>query len=131
MLNGMPTDPTTIVLAYLEAFEQKDFERVASLLDPDLEFTGPGGSTRGSPAYIAAIQRLSPILLRNDVKKTFADGDDVCVVYDFVTDTPAGALLTMEWHTVKNGRIRVLRLLFDRVSFRPVVEELARRTNAG
>lgn len=121
------TDPKALVLAYLEAYEEQDFDRVAELLDPEVEFQGPGAPIQGAAPYIAALRRLSPVLLRNDVKKVFVDGDDICVIYDFVTNTPAGAVPSIEWHTVEGGRIRAVRLLFDRVSFRPVVEELAKR----
>jgi len=121
------TSPKAVSLAYLEAFEQQQFERVSALLHPDLEFTGPGGSSHTAQDYITALRRLSPVLLRNDVKKTFVDGNDVCVIYDFVTDTAAGALPSVEWHAVEDGRIRSIRLVFDRVSFQPVREELARR----
>ena len=125
----METSPKALSLAYLEAFERKELERVAELLHPNLEFTGPGGSTHTAAEYLAAIRRLSPILLRNDVTKTFVDGNDVCIVYDFVTDTAAGAVPTVEWHTVEAGCIRSIRLFFDRVSFQPVREELARRAS--
>ncbi|MGH2460331.1 MAG: hypothetical protein ACRDIY_15865 [Chloroflexota bacterium] len=68
-------------------------------------------------------------MLRNDVQKTVVEGNDVCVIYDFVTDSPAGALPTIEWHVVEDGRIRSIFLLFDRVSFQPVRDELARRAD--
>ncbi|SRR5579885_2868466 len=125
----MEASPKTLSLAYLEAFERKEFERVAELLHPNLEFTGPGGSTHTAAEYLAAIRRLSPILLRNDVTKTFVDGNDVCIVYNFVTDTTAGAVPSVEWHTVEADRIRSIRLFFDRMSFQPVREELARRAS--
>ena len=126
----MESDPTAVVLAYLDAFEKRQFDRVAELLDPDLDFQGPGGSTHGAEAYLTAIKRLGLILLRNAIVKTFADGNDVCVIYDFVTDTPAGAVPSIEWHTIEAGRIRTLRLYFDRVAFAPVREELARRASS-
>lgn len=125
----METSPKALVLAYLEAFEQKQFERVSALLHPDLEFQGPGGASHTVEDYLAALRRLSPVLLRNDVRKTFVDGNDVCVVYDFVTDTAAGAVLSVEWHTTEGGQIRSIQLIFDRQSFQAVREELARRAN--
>ena len=39
--------------------------------------------------FLGALKRLAAIHLHNDVKRIFVDGDDVCVIYDFVTDTPA------------------------------------------
>jgi|SRR5579883_2230102 ketosteroid isomerase-like protein len=123
----MQSDPQALVLAYLEAFEQQQFDRVSALLAPDVEFQGPASALRGATEYIAALRRLSPVLLRNEIKKTFVDGNDVCVIYDFVTDTTAGAVPTVEWHTIADGRIRSIWLFFDRLAFQPVREELARR----
>ncbi len=53
--------------------------------------------------------------------------DEVCVLYDFVTDTPAGAVPAVEWLRVEGGRIARIQLVFDRVAFKPAADELARR----
>lgn len=65
--------------------------------------------------------------MRNEVREVFADGDRACVVYDFVTDTPAGAVPCVELVTVRDGRITAIELIFDRVAFAPVNEALAAR----
>jgi len=44
----------------------------------------------GAAAYFAVLRRLGPVWASSEVKKVFADGPEVCVVYDFVTNTPAG-----------------------------------------
>ena len=71
--------------------------------------------------------RLMPILERNDIRKIFVDGNEACVIYDFVTDTAAGAVPTVEWLRVDGGRVASVHLFFDRVSFKPASEEVARR----
>jgi ketosteroid isomerase-like protein len=70
---------------------------------------------------------LLPALVRNEVREVFADGDRACVVYDFVTDTAAGAVPCVELVTVRDGRITGIELIFDRVAFAPVNEALAAR----
>jgi hypothetical protein len=66
--------------------------------------------------------------VRSDVKKVFTDGPDICVIYDFVTDTPAGAVPIVEWLRVEGGRISSVTLVFDRIAFKPASDEIARRS---
>ena len=80
---------------------------------------------------MAALERLLPALLRNDIREVFVDGSRACVVYDFVTDTPAGTVACVELLTVDDGRIREIELLLDRAAFGPVNAALAERAAAG
>jgi hypothetical protein len=90
-----------------------------------VRFAGPGNTLEGAAAYLAVLRRLARVLVRSDVKKVFADGADVCVIYDFVTDTAAGAVPIVEWLGVEDGRIASVALFFDRVE--PASDELTRR----
>ena len=123
----MTKDPKTIALAYIEACGRKDLEAVAPLLAPDLRFVGPGNTVTGAAPYLAVLRRLGQVWVRSDVKKLFADGADVCVIYDFVTDTAAGAVPIVEWLRIEDGRILSVTLFFDRATFKPASDELARR----
>lgn len=123
----MQNDPRALAVAYIEAVGNKDFDRVAELLHPDAAFVTSGPDIHGIPAYVGALRRLAPILVRNDVHTTVVDGNDVAIVYDFVTDTPAGAVPTIEWLTTEAGRIRTSRLIFHKEHWPAAVAELARR----
>jgi hypothetical protein len=123
-------DPRTVAMAYIEGCARKDFDTVARLLAPDVKFEGPGNTVTGADSYLAVLQRIGLVWLRSDVKKVFTDGSDVCVVYDFVTDSAAGAVPTVEWLCVEDGRLKTVKLFFDRVSFKPASDELARRLAA-
>jgi hypothetical protein len=122
-------DPRALSLAYLEAVGQKQFDRLSDLLHPDVEFRSPGRTLHGAQEYLAALRRLGPILLRNDIKKAFVDGNDVCVIYDFVTDTEAGAVPSVEWLTFEDDKIRSIRLVFHSLPWSAVMEEAARRAS--
>jgi SnoaL-like domain len=126
----MAYDLVAIATAYLQAVGEKQLDRLAPLLHPELDFSMPGRSIHGADGYLAALRRLGPILLRNEVKKTFVDGDDVCVIYDFVTDTSVGAVPSVEWLTFEGGRIRAARLIFHSQPWPAVLEELQRRSAA-
>jgi len=123
----MTRDPKTIALAYIESCGRKEFDAVAPLLAPDVHFRGPARVIEGAGPYLAVLRQLGTIWAGSTVRKTFADGADVCVVYDFISDTPAGAVPAVEWVRVDDGKIRSIELFYDRVAFEPAREELERR----
>lgn len=125
----MTHDPKTVALAYIDACGRKDLDAVAQLLAPDLRFIGPNNDLTGAAPYLAVLRRIGPVWVRSEVKKVFTDGPEVCVIYDFVTDTPAGAVPIVEWLRVEGGRIASVTLFFDRVAFQPASEEIVRRAN--
>ena len=120
------SDLKALAARYIEAVGQKRFEAVAPLLHPELEFGGNVAASRGADAWLAALRRLSPILLRNDIRRVFADGNEVCVIYDFVT--VVCPVPSVEWLVIGDERIRSIFLLFDRSRWPEVLEELRRRT---
>lgn len=111
---------------YIEAVGGHDLDTVGGLLADDVSAVFAGG-TIGKGEWLAALERLLPALVRNDIREVFADGGRGCVVYDFVTDTPAGAVPCVELVTVEGDSITQIELIFDRVAFAPVNEALARR----
>jgi ketosteroid isomerase-like protein len=119
-------NPEAVVLAYLEAFATKDFARLDTLIAPDLKFVGPARSFTGARELRAAAERISAVLVRNDVKRVFSDGDEVCVIYDLVTDA-VGAVHTVEWIKVTNGRIASINLFYDQLPWQKVRDEMERR----
>jgi ketosteroid isomerase-like protein len=123
----MTTDPKTLALSYLDAVGNKELDRLQDMLAPDLAFRGPSMTRSTARDFLAALARLGAIHVRNDVKRVFVDGDEVCVIYDFVTDTPAGALPTIEWLRLENGRIRSIDLYYDRVPWKTVMDEIGAR----
>jgi hypothetical protein len=120
------SDPKAVSLAYIEAVGDKRLDELASLLHPQLEAT-IDDRTFNRDEWIAALQRLAPILQRNDVRHTVVAGDQVSVSYDFVTNTPVGAVPSIEWLGIEDGQIRTIRLMFQTERWPEVMEELARR----
>jgi predicted ester cyclase len=122
----MSNTPEAVALAYLDAVGKKELDRVASLVDPEVRFTGPMNAYTGIRDLLAAFRNIGAIHVRNDIKRVFSDGNEVCVIYDFVTDT-VGALPTIEWLRVENGRIQSINLYYDQVPWMKLREEMARR----
>src|SRR5262245_28283619 len=74
---------------YFEAWTAKDFETARSLLHDDLSFRGPFESFDRADDFMPSIQRVSGGLLqRVENWRVFAEGDDVCIAYDFVAPPP-------------------------------------------
>ena len=121
------TDRKTLALAYLSAVAKHQYNEVEALLAPDLHFRGPTMTRTSAADYLGALKRLGAIHVRNDVKRVFVDGDEVCVIYDFVTDTPAGALATIEWLRFDGGRIRSIDLYYDQLPWQTALAVMAER----
>jgi uncharacterized protein YciI len=125
-----PNDLKALTLAYINAVGQKRFDQLEALLAADMDFSPPAGKQiHGAQDYIRALERLSPILVRNEVKRVFVEGNEAGVIYDFVTDTPVGSVPTVEWLTFEGGRIRSSKLIFYSQAWPDVLKELTRRTS--
>ncbi|MEO7016147.1 MAG: nuclear transport factor 2 family protein [Leifsonia sp.] len=112
--------------AYIEAVSDHDLTPLETILDDGLVAT-LSGDRFGKREWIDALERLLPVLIRNDIREVFVSGQRASVVYDFVTDTPAGAVICVELVTVRKGRITEIELVFDRVAFAPAQAELKAR----
>jgi ketosteroid isomerase-like protein len=120
------TQSAAVARTYIEAVGAHDLATVDGLLADGLAARFAGG-TIGKGEWMAALERLLPALVRNDVREVFVNGDRACVIYDFVTDTAAGAVPCVELVSVRDGSITEIELIFDRVAFAPVNEALAER----
>jgi ketosteroid isomerase-like protein len=123
----MSTNRKNLALEYLNAVGRQQYDRIEALLAPDLQFRGPSMTRTSAGEFVAALKRLGAIHVRNDVKRVFVDGDEVCVIYDFVTDTPAGSLPTIEWLRFDGERIQSIDLYYDRLPWQQVMAEIAER----
>jgi hypothetical protein len=126
----MTPDPKALVEAYIDAAGRSQYDALPALFHPTLKFRGPYVTIENAQDYISALRRIGAVRLRHDIKKTFVDGNEACVIYDFVTATAAGAVPMIEWLTLDAGRIRTIHLYFDREQFAPARDELARRAGS-
>jgi hypothetical protein len=124
----MTTPIHKLVTEYVNAVGEHRLEALPAMLDPDAEFTVGDTTLRGAEAFIGGFKRLDPIIERNAIRKIFVDGDEACVIYDFVTDTPAGAVLSIEYLKFKNDRIASSLLLFERLHWPEVMAVLTKRS---
>jgi hypothetical protein len=121
------TDAGAILTRYLQLVGDHDLAPLTDLFSDDLVAT-TGSGTYTSSEWIAALDRLLPVLVRNDLRRAFVDGKDACAIYDFVTDTAAGAVPCVEWITIDDaGRIVALTLIFEKANWSHVVAALQER----
>lgn len=124
----MNSDVQTLAREYIEAVGNKQFDILPQFFRSDIEFSSPDlKSLNGADDYISALRRLGTILLRNEVRKVFSDGNEACIIYDFVTDTPVGAVPSVEWLKIEDGRIKSVLLIFHSLNWPQVRDEAIRR----
>lgn len=102
----------------------KDFAAARQFLQDKIEFSGPFDTFHAADDYLHAIQKLSTIVERVDVKKVFEDGSDVAIFCDLVTKV-VGTSFVSEWYQVKNGKIATIKVVFDARPFAPMFAQKA------
>jgi hypothetical protein len=102
-----------IVERYRAALGKGDVATARTLMQDNMTFQGPLDTFNTADQYLEASRRLASIIQRIDLKKVFIDGEDVSVLYDMVTNTPAGTAFIAEWYQVSGGKIASLRVVFD------------------
>ena len=105
--------PAEIVQKFMGALGKGDFVAARKYLDDHLSFHGPIDTFQRPEPYLESLKKLHPVIERVDMKKMFVDGDDVCLLYDMVTKTPAGTAFVAEWHHTTGDKIKAIRVVFD------------------
>lgn len=97
-----------VVLAFVDALNRCDFGMARKCVTDDMKFSGVLGSRDGADAYFRDMERMR---LKYDVKKAFADGDDVCLFYDITMSDVT--VFCAGWYHLSEGKIRSFRVVFD------------------
>ena len=111
---------------YIDLVGARDLAPLDELFTDDLVATTAGASF-DKEQWIAALARLLPVVVRNDIREVFENGDKAVVIYDFVTDTDAGAVPCVEWVTVRGDRITSIELIFEKANWGLVAAALQER----
>ena len=81
-MNQSDVQPRQVVLSYIEALDDQMYEEAMAFLQENVRIKGPAGETFGKP--LDFVEMLRKYRGKYDVKKVFADGADVCVLYDLI-----------------------------------------------
>jgi hypothetical protein len=107
-------------MGYEDALGSGDWAAARGFLKDDLKFKGPIAQYERPEPYIEDLKRLHIIVKDVQMKKIFVDGNDVCLLYDMVTNTPARTAFICEWHHVEGSKIGSIRVVFDATPFAPM-----------
>lgn len=110
--------PAHTLDAYFHAWRVRDAESLRDVLADDIVFDGPMGHVAGLEDNVASLHGLFSIVTDVEVLRTFVDGPDVATVYR-LHSTVAEPMTTLNWSTVRDGRITRVRAVFDP---RPLLE---------
>ena len=113
------TSANEIVESYQAALGQGDFATARTLMQDDMTFQGPFDTFNTADDYLESLRRLASIIQRIDLKKVFVDGDDVCVLYEMVTNTPPEQLSSPSGTRSRAARSQPCALCSMRVPSRP------------
>ncbi len=100
---------------YLDRFSDGDLEGARELLAEDFSFRGPMLEAEGRDAFLQGAAQLAPIVRGNQMLRQWEEGEEVCSIYEFSIETPAGAgsIPMAEWVRVRDGKLLSARLIFD------------------
>ncbi len=112
-MNDVSGDSGKTVLSYINALDSGNFDLAAEHIAENVRIIGPAGESFGKPKDFTNM--LSRYHGKYSILKVFADGNDVCLIYDFIT---AGKVVYMSsWYRVETGRITFIRTIFDPSAF--------------
>jgi hypothetical protein len=109
-----------IVGGFKKAMGSGDVAAARGYLHDQLSFQGPFDKFDRPEPYLEALKRLHPVVKGVVVHKTFVDGQDVCMLYDLQTNSPAGDAFVAEWMHVEGDKIVSIRTVFDARPFAPM-----------
>ena len=102
-------------MSYIRALDEQRYDQALELLDEKVRVRGPGGETFGRPTDF--IEMLRKYKGRYDIKKSFADANDVCLLYDLKTTGPT--VFMSSWYQVREEKIVSIHTVFDPRAFGP------------
>ena len=107
--------PEDVVNSYFDAIAAGDFARVrACLADKGFSNRSPISEFDNADAFVADISRVSAILERLERRRMFIDGNEVCVIVNYVTHMNMRQVTpVVHWIRVANGKITYIETFFD------------------
>ena len=113
-----------IVTAFLDALEDRDFERLRTFLsDTGFSYRSPVSVADNAEDYILLISRVGPILEKVERVRTFVDGNDVCTILRFRTTMEnLKEVPVVQLTSVADGKIVAMEVFFDASEYNKMFE---------
>lgn len=119
----------SVALAYHRAWTGKNLDDALSHVADDIVCDAPNGQLRGLNQYRPVLANFTPIVRGYNMIAALGDAETAVLVYDLHT-IPVSSGLTCECFTVKDGRIRRNRLIFDQTPY-TAARQQARQSELG
>lgn len=103
-------------LAYHQAWTGGDFEKAMTYIDPGIACHAPAGPVHGAEAFRTFMGPFAAMATACQLLAAFGDDEHAVLMYDTATPLVSSAP-GAEWHTVADGRIVAMRIVFDRLPF--------------
>jgi len=97
-----------VVLSFIEDLNKEDFSSARKLISDDLQFKGVMGSRDGGDIYIQDMRKMK---FKYDLKNTFVNRRDVCLIYDI--NMGGQVIRSCGIYHVKDGKITTINVIFD------------------
>jgi ketosteroid isomerase-like protein len=99
--------------AYFDAWRDRDFRRLRTVLAPDVGFVGPMGTADGIDECIAGLRRMAESIMTDlTLHARVVEGSDAMTWFDLHTATTP-PIPTVNWSRVEDGLITRIRVTFD------------------
>jgi hypothetical protein len=112
---------------YFDAWRTRDFDRLRTVLAPDVEFSGVMGTANGINDCIAGLRGMAESVMTDLVLHArVVEGHDAMTWFDLLTATSA-PIPTVNWSHAVDGLIIRIRVTFDPrpLLHRPATEHVA------
>jgi ketosteroid isomerase-like protein len=104
-------------VSYHEAWTSHDVDRAMTYVADDIVCEAPGGPLEGVEAFRGFMGPFVDTLQSANLLAAFGDDERAVVVYDTTTATVSGTAPGAELVTVRDGKIRHMKIIFDRLPF--------------
>lgn len=116
-------------LAYFRAWTSHDFEQALRYVADDIVCQAPAGPLVGVEAFRGFMEPFAQILTSSRLIAAFGDDETALLMYDADT-APVKDAPGAECHTVRDGKITHIRIIFDRLPFTEARQAAADREGA-
>jgi hypothetical protein len=114
-------DTKQIVKSYHTAWVSGDISAARVYLADDLDFQGSIDTFRRADDFIVALAGFQKMLRGVNLLQSFYSESGAALLYDCDTMSPAGVIRTAEFFSVSDGKIKVIRLVFDATELRKLM----------
>lgn len=110
-----------IIEKYFNAWTNADLATAGSFLADDLDFRGSIDELSTAAEFLNSLSQFVTLLKEVKLVESYFGEDGGALLYDCITNTPAGTVRSAEFFKVTGDKITEIRLVFDATELRKLV----------